>query len=370
MNGIHPRRAMASPGVRLAVSVVGWSVVMADACVTVIAPSTPYGLQLLSMLMLVVMAMSSMVESLMAAAVAVAAHCLTIALYGDGLSLRMLPSFGPVIAAYGLAWLAGALCRTMVGNAVLRRALCERAVRRSAVVQLHDQVCNALSCAMMLLDCGEIDESRRVLDEALGTVRQIMRRLDEENDEAAGDALPSSAAWGWRMVTERQLRDMVAEKQRLLSSLGFQGVVLFPEHCMDQVPRRVRATAYALLVELFGNVARHADPKHGYYCSIARSADAMIIELSDVPRVPQAPTAPGTAGDDDRAYDEAGARHDDDHGGKSTGKRTGLSHYRDVCSHLGGSLDVDRTAERWHLRARIPLGAPPDRRRSPHGRCV
>ncbi|KAB8291032.1 hypothetical protein [Bifidobacterium avesanii] len=341
MSGPHSHPAVASSGAKLAVSVAGWSVIMIDACVTVIASSTPYGLQLLSMLVLVVMAMSSVVESLMAAAVAATAHCLMIALYGGGLSLSMLPSFGPVVAAYGLAWMAGALCRAMVGNAMLRRALRERAVRQSTVVQLHDQVCNAMSCAMMLLDRNEIAESRRVLDETLGTVRRIMQCLDEDTDGTVLDAPPSPAAWNPWTVTETRLRGMVAERERLLASLGFRGVVLFPEHCLDRASRQVRATVYALLVELFGNIAKHADPDGGYYCSIAECGGDVIIELSDVPRA--RPTTEGS---------EAG-----ESAFRTGGKRTGLPYYRSVCADLGGSLDIDQSPEWWHLRARIPLQA-------------
>src|SRR5918992_3571435 len=65
-------------------------------------------------------------------------------------------------------------------DSALRALAAQEAERRRIALELHDEVGQALTAAMLRLDSAEVDEAKEGLREALEEVRQLARRLRPE----------------------------------------------------------------------------------------------------------------------------------------------------------------------------------------------
>lgn len=216
--------------------------------------------------------------------------------------------------------------------------------RREAVLLLHDDICNELSYALMTLptlpDSAE-RSARQSLTDALGHAREAITVLERADDEDDADSPPrrhSSRAAGKiaGKSMSKALGQAVRQGEQRLRRLGFDGHVIMSglENIPNGIDRssEINRMAQGLIVESFGNIARHAEPSGGYALTIAATPAMLEIIVSDAPR--------SESEESDPYRNEGG---------------TGLNRYRELAERLGGSLEVNQTDGLWHMRSRIPL---------------
>lgn len=125
-----------------------------------------------------------------------------------------------------------------------------------------------------------------------------------------------------------QLRSIAHAGDHRLAELGFDGQTIITNANDGAEPDALIA---GLLEELYGNIAKHADPAGGYVLTIGIGRDAVQVALVD------------TALDRDSSSEA----------GLSLG--TGLNRYRSRVVTRGGMLDIDAQDGEWTLSAGIPL---------------
>ncbi|WP_236023653.1 2CS histidine protein kinase [Bifidobacterium miconis] len=125
-----------------------------------------------------------------------------------------------------------------------------------------------------------------------------------------------------------QLRAIARAGDHRLAELGFDGQTIVSNANDTAQPDDLFA---GLLEELYGNIAKHADPAGGYVLTIGIGRDAVQIALVD------------TALDRDSSSEA----------GLSLG--TGLNRYRSRVVTRGGMLDIDAQTGEWTLSVVIPL---------------
>lgn len=259
------------------------------------------------------------------------------------------------IMGYGSAYTLGACVAVSAvigycGHAIVR-AVAERR-RRDELArgmrlarELHDHVTNDLNDIVMLIDghladaddaddpTDEPDERYRTIRnlaiDALRHTRRTIATLDGRTHApetpqppAAAPAMaappvPSPAAGGPSEVIERQ--------RLRLERIGYSGEVIVIGDA-NLPPASARAFIADFLRELFGNIAKHADPRQGYTMFIAFAPTDCTIELCDHPK----------------------------HSGPSAeGLRSGLARYRTLIEQADGALTVT-DGDAWTMHARVP----------------
>lgn len=223
-------------------------------------------------------------------------------------------------------------------KAAAARVQRQRQQRITVAAQLHDHLCNELTVLLLeisqdpefaaLSKAGEYTEA---LQRSIDQTREIITELDgKKRKPHTPDAPPQ-----WSVNT---LQSIVERQKRHLDALGFTGMVYLNVPDGFRFPDATRARLMDdLVTELFGDIAKHADPTGGYFLSIASSPTVLTVSLSDTPRADgheeaAAVLPPGAAGS------------------------TGLQRLRDRILALGGALDVESAPARWSLIAKIPLG--------------
>ncbi|MCH9276694.1 2CS histidine protein kinase [Bifidobacterium amazonense] len=134
-----------------------------------------------------------------------------------------------------------------------------------------------------------------------------------------------------------QLRTIARSGDHRLAELGFDGQTIVSNANDAAQPDDLIA---GLLEELYGNIAKHADPACGYVLTIGIGRDAVQIALVDTALVDDGHGIGRDAG-------QAGRRR------QSLG--TGLDRYRTRLNARGGALDIDARHGEWTLSAVIPL---------------
>lgn len=271
-----------------------------------------------------------------------------------------------MIALVVAAALCGVAVRWNRERALERAELDARRRRERAARTIHDYVSNDLAYLVLRLDkdltdglvpsADELRELRDTAAEALERTRRVIDVIEgrTEQDGATGrqDAkAPAGDGVGigpGRALDER-LRSIACEGDDRLSRLGFRGRTILT--CSDVgdsgnggivghggtigTDGDAAAIAADLLRELYGNIAKHADPDHDYVMTVGIGADAVRLVCVDAPRA----DAPGV--------DATGTSNVGDSG-------TGLARYRHVLKSRGGTLRVDADGGEWVLSAVVP----------------
>lgn len=260
------------------------------------------------------------------------------------------------IMGYGSAYTLGACVAVSAvigycGHAIVRTVAERR--RRDELArgmrlarELHDHVTNDLNDIVMLIDGqladtgeptdGPTDESaeryrtiRNLAIDALRHTRRTITTLDGRTHApetpkppAAAPAMaappvPSPAAGGLSETIERQ--------RLRLERIGHSGEIIVIGDA-KLPPASACAFIADFLRELFGNIAKHADPQQGYTMFISFSPTDCTIELCDHPK---------------RS------------GPSEEGLRSGLTRYRALIEQADGALTVT-DGDEWTMHARIP----------------
>jgi two-component system sensor histidine kinase UhpB len=144
-----------------------------------------------------------------------------------------------------------------------RRALAAQEAERARIArELHDEIGQALTAAMLQLDRGQVDEAREVVRESLEEVREIARRmrpevLDDLGLASALAALTLDVSHRTGLLVERAIEPGVPR--------------LKPEE---------ELVVYRVAQEALTNAARHADARHAWL-RLARDHDCVVLEIRD-----------------------------------------------------------------------------------------
>ena len=230
---------------------------------------------------------------------------------------------------------AGVLLRISLQRGVQERQT-TILLRNAKVAQhLHDFTTNDLSNILMLVDrekqslrdAGEFERAdsletiKNLASDALAQTRQVIVTLERRTEQTKTEPAAPTAI-------ELSLFELIDEQQDLLESLGFEGTAMVTKHPLRVMNGPAGQVLLGFIRELFGNIAQHADPKHGYTLMITGNDDLLNIDLSDVPL---------------------------DHSGKDDdkGMGSGLKRYRHMVQALGGTWKVTQLEELWSLSVQV-----------------
>jgi two-component system sensor histidine kinase UhpB len=143
-----------------------------------------------------------------------------------------------------------------------RRALAAQEDERVRIArELHDEIGQALTGALLVLEQGETGEAREAVRGALGEVREIARRLRPEALDDLG-LVPALAALS--VAAQRSARLRV---ERRLQSPG-------------ELTAEEELVVYRVAQEALTNVARHAHAKR-VTLSLSREPAGVVLEVAD-----------------------------------------------------------------------------------------
>lgn len=294
-----------------------------------------------------------------------------------------MSGIAPVVVLFAGFLLGGMAARWNHERHSERMELAYRRQRARAAQNIHDYVSNDLAYLILRLDkdiadgkspsVEELHELRDVASGALDRTHQVIGVIEGRNDgqrtsasdgrsNTFADAVSSASvpsiderpsnhsgatsssgshharrSSGSSIINpnaERddcqlaaQLRTIAHAGDHRLKELGFDGQTIITNANDSAEPDELIA---GFLEELYGNIAKHANPAGGYVLTVGIGRDAAQIALVDTP--------PGDA------------QHAQQ---RSTG--TGLQRYRARIAERGGELHVDRRPAEWTLSATIPL---------------
>jgi two-component system sensor histidine kinase UhpB len=144
-----------------------------------------------------------------------------------------------------------------------RRALAAQEAERARIArELHDEIGQSLTAAMLQLDRGQVGEAREVVRESLEEVREIARRMRPEALDDLGLASALAA-----------LTLDVSHRTGLLVERAIQPGVprLTPEE---------ELVVYRVAQEALTNAARHAEARHAWL-GLTRDGDGVMLEIRD-----------------------------------------------------------------------------------------
>lgn len=200
---------------------------------------------------------------------------------------------------------------------------------------LHDYTTNDLSDIVMMAEhqLSTCEEGQRevwsniramALDALTHTRKAILTLEDDKASIRQDGTAPSSQSDTGNAL--RELDEVIHACRGNLAAGGFSGDVIRLGTEPSSIDGDTAVLTLGLIRELFGNIAKHADPSGRYTMLIAWSAGSCSIDLSDKPKP------------------NAGA-----------GLHSGLERYRKTVEAIHGQWAVERSADRWDFHAAIPL---------------
>ena len=269
-------------------------------------------------------------------------------------SLGAMALYGvmPVAVLFIGFMLGGMAARWNHERSLARAELAHRRQQERTAQDIHDYVSNDLAYLILRFDKDiadgktpseeELRELRSVAMGALDRTHQVIDVIEGRGEAAHSAVTPhdstvdaaSGIACG---ITDadcplaEQIRDVASNGDRRLSELGFEGQTIISG--AHGAAGRSGLIA-GLLEELYGNIAKHADPEAGYVMTIGIGLDTVRIACIDTARTSSDSDADGSAD-------------------LSTG--TGLNRYRQLLEQQNGALHITTQDAEWTLSAVIPL---------------
>ena len=258
----------------------------------------------------------------------------------------------PVAVLFIGFMLGGMAARWNHERSLARAELAHRRQQERTAQDIHDYVSNDLAYLILRFDKDiadgktpseeELRELRSVAMGALDRTHQVIDVIEGRGEAAHSAVTPhdstvdaaSGIACG---ITDadcplaEQIRDVASNGDRRLSELGFEGQTIISG--AHGAAGRSGLIA-GLLEELYGNIAKHADPEAGYVMTIGIGLDTVRIACIDTARMSSDSDADGSAD-------------------LSTG--TGLNRYRQLLEQQNGALHITTQDAEWTLSAVIPL---------------
>ena len=250
-----------------------------------------------------------------------------------------------VIAPYGVMGQGGAMTFAGLDVAAICIGICVRSAARDSLNEherhvrqrnvriardLHDHATNDITDMMMLIDwyrsspdtvsAAELEALRAIADDALRHTRQAIATLEEEAQD------PRSTL-GMTVTSQQQLSDDIARHRARLQRMGYAGDVIITGD-IDVLNDSDALFVADFLRELFGNIARYADPAQRYVMLVSANQDCVTIDVTDRPR-------------------QGGATLE--------GRHSGLAYYRERVLHAHGDWDVREEHGQWVLHVSVPI---------------
>lgn len=310
------------------------------------------------------------------------------------LGVVAMSGVAPVVVLFVGSLLGGMAVRWNHERHSERMELAYRRQRTRAAQDIHDYVSNDLAYLILRLDKNIADGKRPGVDElrelrdvaagALDRTHQVIRVIegdarrspssdgvwpaaDHDGQASVHGTAPDRADGTVAMPAMRpssvpshgidvdcplaaQLRAIARSGDHRLAELGFDGQTIVTNANDDAAQDELVA---GLLEELYGNIAKHADPAGGYVLTIGIGRDAVQIALVDMASIAADPNH--VSSDKDLPS------------GVSRSLGTGIARYRARIAERGGTLNVSAPVSRidalthgtgareWTLVGMIPL---------------
>ncbi|KFI53956.1 hypothetical protein [Bifidobacterium biavatii] len=285
----------------------------------------------------------------------------------------------PVVILFAGFLLGGMAARWNHERHTAQMELEYRRQRARAAQDIHDYVSNDLAYLILRFDkdiadgrapsLAELRELRDVASGALDRTHQVIGVIEgrDGGDPRASSTVERLSDHGHAAATSAsshpsvinpsvdradcplaaQLRTIARSGDHRLAELGFDGQTIVSNANDAAQPDDLFA---GLLEELYGNIAKHADPDGGYVLTIGVGRDAVQIALVD--------TALAKA---EVGHHADGAARIGDGGRERQSLGTGLKRYQATIAERGGTMHVetgwqsDPQSGEWTLSATIPL---------------
>lgn len=242
--------------------------------------------------------------------------------------------------------LMGGLIKKNQCQAELRNKVRRQEEKLEIAHTLHDYVNNDIADAILLLgqvrsdDLTGVDEAAKCLKQASRHSYALIERLEGVPGPKDGVGTVADVFGERRSALEvtgsdvlEGLREIVQTQQSRLELRGFDGIALLPDLISGNDCTKTEDLLFGLVRELFADISKHADVRHGYVLTIESSLEEYLIRLRNVI-----------------------ATHSSiDSGG------TGLRRFKAQLERQGGYLHIQDDDVRdgfswWSLEARIPRG--------------
>ncbi|MFV0634357.1 sensor histidine kinase [Demequina sp.] len=228
-------------------------------------------------------------------------------------------------------WALGPCDAELIARATARAELAETQVRIDQ--ELHDSIGHMITMNIVQAGAGA-----HVFDTDPEFARQALRNIEERGRAAMGELDRIIAALRGDDPEPRAPLPGLAQLPDLVAAARAAGLTVEAQLRMDDAPRPVSRTAYAIVREAVTNAAKHASGA-AIEVHVAPTPDAVGI------RVVNGPGAVGTVASPDGDPRRLTAGH-------------GLAGIRDRAALLGGASRTGRTAAGgFEVLALLPLGA-------------
>lgn len=266
----------------------------------------------------------------------------------------------PVIVLFAAALFAGMAARWNHERHTTRMELAYRRKQARTARDIHDYVSNDLAYLILRLDksiadghnpsIAELHELRDVASGALERTHEVINLIEDRtnrtrNDDTRGirnttvpnrsavqNSGPASPAVSVDCPLAARARIIAHNGDYRLAELGFNGQTIISNTNTDAEPDDL---VFGLLEELYGNIAKHADPQADYILTISIGNDTVTIALADTALTSATTESPSAA---------------------SHSLGTGLSRYRNLLAERGGTLIINNQPDReWSMLAQLPI---------------
>lgn len=195
---------------------------------------------------------------------------------------------------------------------------------------LHDHATNDLSSIVMLAQSlqhshpelkASLQPITSMADDALMQTRQAILALEQPSTPTQ---VATTTSW---QTFNTELTELLNTQQQHLATLGYHGHIVLngqTEHLSDAD----QAMLLTFVRELFGNIAKYADPQEDYTLLVTFTDTACIIGCSDTPASPAA---------------------------TGNGLNSGLNYYQSQIEANHGSFKTMQTEDHWSLYTTINL---------------
>lgn len=266
----------------------------------------------------------------------------------------------PVTVLFLGSLLGGLAVRWNHERGMAQAELEHRKRQERAARDIHDYVSNDLAYLILRFDkdiaddhapsVEELRELRSIASQALEHTHQVIGVIEGLSDTpepagaTAGARNPGLAQTGKGKQTDcplvEQVRGIVAASDHRLRELGFDGQTIVS---VTGATANRNVLVAGLLEELYGNMAKHADPAQGYVMTVGIGTDAVRVTCTDTSKTVETTGDGGTGGMTA--------------GGGTLSSGTGLDRYHRLLEQQNGALHIEMQDAEWTLSAIMPLTA-------------
>ncbi|MGK4256368.1 histidine kinase [Bifidobacterium pullorum] len=313
-------------------AVLAWPLLSTALILDVLRVTSPNGVFLTVMLIIVVLAYQSPTLGFLSASFPFVA-ALYVTVYEGGYPIWICSSVVQYACWYYSMAFVGQWARKRAELAALKQRERQRDTRERFQRQLHDTVANDLTYLVAMLEYRTATDQQYTGDTAIQEMgdiaRNALRATRQIIDLLENDASQSDEENPVKHHDGHELAMFMNHNDRRLHELGFRGKSIFNTSDDIGMPDNVKILSGSLIREIYCNILKYAEPTAYYAVAVRVTYENITITASDVPRLSSNKTF--------------------------NSSHSGLRRHTKAILQSGGTVDIRETATEWHLTANIPL---------------